>query len=251
MFKLIGTRVLRAGYSGAATFSVAAHTALIAMAVVPFASSASRTHGIVEPRTPAERVRVITFTPRPLREFTKTPTRSTVASRAARKSSLALLKWTPHPVTIDPIELPNLNLDSAFADIDLTAKVADSLDFSGRTLAEVISDAFRIRTARSVNGVYDSESVSRIVNPYPNNPKPAYPRWLQETGVEAEISAHFVVDSTGRVVAKSIKFDTSAHPLFMESIKRALQRSRYLPAEIDGKRVAQLVSQQFAFRIVR
>jgi hypothetical protein len=46
-----------------------------------------------------------------------------------------------------------------------------------------------------------------------------------------------------------VRFPDDAHPLFVASIRRALHRSRYDPAMIGGRPVAQLVEQQFMFRI--
>jgi hypothetical protein len=39
--------------------------------------------------------------------------------------------------------------------------------------------------------------------------------------------------------------------MFLRAVKEALLRSRYLPAELAGTRVRQLVQQQFSFVIVR
>jgi hypothetical protein len=74
---------------------------------------------------------------------------------------------------------------------------------------------------------------------------------LAAASVEAAFVVRFVVDSTGRIRDKSLEFPGKAHPLFVDAVRRALLRSRYLPAEVDGRRVAQLVSQEFIFRMER
>jgi protein TonB len=61
----------------------------------------------------------------------------------------------------------------------------------------------------------------------------------------------FVLDTTGRVDAKSIEFPTTVHPLFIRAVQNALLRSRYFPAELGGMRVRQFVAQQFKFILNR
>jgi TonB family protein len=73
---------------------------------------------------------------------------------------------------------------------------------------------------------------------------------LRRQGVEASFVVRFVVDTTGQVDENKIEFPTTAHRLFVESVKAALLRSRYFPAVLGGRHVAQLVQQEFRFRMV-
>ena len=87
--------------------------------------------------------------------------------------------------------------------------------------------------------------------PYPDNPKPVYPPSMLSAGIETAFVVQFVVDTTGRVDDHSLKFPASAGRLFVDAVQRVLLRSRYRPAELGGRRVAQFVEQQFTFRIAR
>jgi TonB family protein len=92
--------------------------------------------------------------------------------------------------------------------------------------------------------------VERIVAAAPGNPEPRYPEPLRRMGVEGRFVVRFVVDTTGQVEENQIEFPSTAHRLFVESVRTALLRSRYFPAMLGGRRVAQLVEQEFRFKMV-
>lgn len=91
------------------------------------------------------------------------------------------------------------------------------------------------------------EGVDREVVPLPSNPAPRYPASLRAAGIHGSVFARFVVDTTGRVRMETVKVDASDHPLFSEAVIEALRRSRYMPAELRGRKVPQLVVQPFVF----
>jgi len=136
-------------------------------------------------------------------------------------------------------------------DIELTSKVNDSLDFARGSLADVIGSVLGVHHPDPINGVYTAESVDKVMTPFGRNPRPEYPSSLAATAMEADFVVRFVVDSTGLVLEKSVEFLGATHPLFVAAVRRALLRSHYLPAEMDGRRVPQLVSQEFVFRMAR
>jgi TonB family protein len=102
-----------------------------------------------------------------------------------------------------------------------------------------------------VNGVYSQENVDRMVSPRPGNPTPRYPGVLQDMRIEGEFVVKFVVDSTGAVEPDRIEFPSAMHRLFAESVRNALLRSRYFPAQIAGRFVPQMVIQEFRFTMAR
>lgn len=114
-----------------------------------------------------------------------------------------------------------------------------------------IADAIRRLYAAAQNGAYEQDVVEKTVWPRPNNPRPVYPSTMLSAGIEAHVLMRFVVDSTGRVDVKSLVFPQGVHQQFTEAVKRALLRSRYFPAELAGRRVAQHVVQDFIFQIQR
>ena len=83
----------------------------------------------------------------------------------------------------------------------------------------------------------------------PNSATPRYPEILKSAGVEGEVLASFEVDTTGRAVSSSFKVLKTSHELFASAVRNALPNMRFLPAEIGGKKVRQLVQQPFVFAI--
>ncbi len=78
---------------------------------------------------------------------------------------------------------------------------------------------------------------------------PLYPPELLAQGTEGVVFALFVVDSTGLVDSTSVRFLSSAHPMFTTSVREALGQMHFKPAVRGGVRVRQLVEQHFRFRI--
>ena len=65
------------------------------------------------------------------------------------------------------------------------------------------------------------------------------------------VLATFVVDTTGRADPSSFKVLRATHQLFEKAVRDALPRMRFIPAEVGGKKVKQLVQQPFSFAIVK
>lgn len=78
---------------------------------------------------------------------------------------------------------------------------------------------------------------------------PAYPDSLQANGVEGMVLAQFVVDTTGHVERGTFVLLESSHRHFTESVRDALPNMLFRPAEVNGRRIRQLVQQPFVFRI--
>jgi TonB family protein len=91
--------------------------------------------------------------------------------------------------------------------------------------------------------------VDREVVPFPTNPVPRYPAELRMARLEGRVYTRFVVDTTGRVIMRSVLVDTADHPAFADAVIEALRRSRFQPAEFRGRKVPQLVSRPFIFVI--
>jgi protein TonB len=89
------------------------------------------------------------------------------------------------------------------------------------------------------------------VVPAPGNQGPRYPEILKSANVEGEVLAQFVVDTSGRVEIGTFKVLKSSHELFTQAVKTSLQSAKYLPAEVGGRRVKQLVQQPFQFQLTK
>jgi protein TonB len=99
---------------------------------------------------------------------------------------------------------------------------------------------------------YFEFQVEKPVTPAPGSPSPpAYPALARQAGIEGEVLAQFVVDTTGRAEPSSLKVLKSSHDIFVESVRNALPEMRFVPAEVGGRKVKQLVQQPFTYSIAR
>lgn len=145
-----------------------------------------------------------------------------------------------------PIEIPDV-----IPDIDLTKKVTDEADFSGKGVAGGVAKGVEGGTGPVNDQPYFEFQVEKQVIQAPGSPAPRYPDILKSGQVEGEVLAQFVVDTTGRAQPGSFKVLKSTHELFTLAVKNALPQMRFLPAEIGGRKVKQLVQQPFAFAIAK
>ncbi len=108
-----------------------------------------------------------------------------------------------------------------------------------------------VTTASSSDKPYFEFQLDKPVVQAPGSPAPWYPSTLRQAGVEGEVLVQFVVDTEGRADVATFKVLKSSHELFAQSVSAALPAMRYIPAELGGKRVKQLVQQPFAYAIAR
>jgi outer membrane biosynthesis protein TonB len=194
---------------------------------------------------PLERVHFVVATP------PREAARSTGVTKAKRSAARVAPPLSAPSLALSvPTDVAPVTPNVDDGEIDFTNKVSDSLDFKPRTLADAIGLALVSRRVPPSNGVYTAAGVDRVVMPL-DNPKPVYPRSLESQGVEADFTVMFVVDSTGRVDASTLDVPGDVHRLFADAVRHALSRSRFLPAQISGRPVRQLVSQEFIFRMPR
>lgn len=145
-----------------------------------------------------------------------------------------------------PIKIPEV-----LPEIDLSKKVTNEADFSGKGVAGGIATGVVGGTGPVTSDqTFFEFQVEKQVSPAGNN-APSYPDLLRQANVEGEVLAQFVVDTTGRVDMSTFKVLKSSHDLFTKAVQQALQRARYYPAEIGGRKVKQLVQQPFNFALTR
>jgi len=147
-----------------------------------------------------------------------------------------------------PIEIPNV-----IPDIDLSKKVTDEADFSGKGVAGGIAKGVEGGKGPVPQGdqPYFDFQVEKPVVMAPGAQGPQYPDMLRTAGIEGTVLAQFVVDTTGRAEMSTFKVLKSDNDLFSNAVKNALQRMRFLPAEVGGRKVKQLVQQPFQFSLNR
>lgn len=154
------------------------------------------------------------------------------------------------PVNV-PIELPK---------VDLSAKVTNEADFSGKGVAGGKASGKEGGTGEKEGGstapaidpnkAYSEDQVEQVVAPI-SGTQVEYPESMRSSGVEGQVDAQFVVDENGRVQGGSLKVLNSPNSAFADAVKRALSGMRFRPAKIGSTKVSQVVQQSFKFRLDR
>jgi periplasmic protein TonB len=210
-----------------AVVSVTAHTAVIAAAL--YATAQAR----VEPARSAPPVRPIYF---PLAQI-PAHTASADAIRSIHSDGRGLIFVEPR----FDIRIPTL---------DMSGVVSKATDFGSGTIGATGGNSGEGATAPT-GGTFRADQVEKQVSVAPGSPPPRYPEILRSSGVEGQVTALFVVDETGRAEEDSVRFVRSDNPLFENAVKQALHRMRFVPAEIGGRKVRQLVLMPFVFTLAR
>jgi Gram-negative bacterial TonB protein C-terminal len=93
-----------------------------------------------------------------------------------------------------------------------------------------------------------ARDVTKPATPVPGNRGPVYPAGLAEERIRATISTMFVVDEVGQPDLSTFRvLNTSPNERFVDSIREALQRTRFVPAKKDDEWVPQVVQYTYDF----
>lgn len=145
-----------------------------------------------------------------------------------------------------PIKIPDV-----LPEIDLSKKVTDESDFSGKGVAGGIGKGVvggTVPANLDANQTFFDFQVEKQAG-VAQTVQPRYPDMLRSANIEGEVVAQFVVDTTGRAEMSSFKVIKSSHDLFVSSVRSALQQMRFFPAEVGGRKVRQLVQMPFVFSL--
>jgi protein TonB len=147
-----------------------------------------------------------------------------------------------------PIKIPDV-----LPDIDLSKKVTNEEDFTGKGVAGGVAKGIVGGTPQPVNDnqTYFEFQVEKQVSPFPGNPAPRYPDMLRSANVEGEVLAQFVVDSLGKADMSTFKVLKATHDLFTNAVKASLPNMKFYPAEVGGRKVRQLVQMPFQFSLTK
>jgi len=144
-----------------------------------------------------------------------------------------------------------VNIPDVIPEIDLSKKLTNEADFSGKGVAGGIASGVVGGTPQVIdnNQTFFDFQVEKPVAPVPGTGSPRYPDILRSSSIEGEVLAQFVVDTTGRVEVATFKVIRTSHELFSASVRQALPQMRFLAAEVGGRKVKQLVQQPFVFAL--
>lgn len=149
-------------------------------------------------------------------------------------------------VLVAPPKIPDV-----IPDVDLTKSVTNEADFSGKGVAGGKASGVGNGPPVNTDQPYFEFQVEKPAQSLPNNPSPRYPDILRQGGVEGRVIAQFTVDTTGRAEMNSFKVIESSHDLFTAAVRNVLPNMRFIPAEVGGRKVRQLVQQPFVFGIAK
>lgn len=223
---------------GGAALSASLHAAIIGATLAATGISAEA------PRRAAPRAQALVYV-RPVAQPPRSAPPARTAPRAvARAPQDPPVVVPPTPLVVDPVMVPSTlppSSEPLGAPFDSTASVANSAAGGGHGVGDVRAGDDTPLSATSVD---------REVVPL-KGVTPRYPGVLASAGVEGTVVMQFVVDTLGRVERASIRAMRVDQALFEQSVRDALARMRFVPAEAGGRKVRQLVEQPFTFALGR
>ena len=236
--QLIESKPHKQKMAGGTMFSLVFHGALIATAVVLTARA-----GIADDKTKAEKIQFVEMKkepPKPKPKEPPPPPPKDVVVKAPPPKGFQVLRA---PVEI-PIKIP---------DIDLSKKVTDEADFSGKGVKGGVAKGVEGGVPQTIdaNQTYYEFQVEKPVAQIPGTGAPRYPDALRSSGVEGEVQAQFVVNEEGKADVGTFKVLKATNDLFANAVRSALPNMRFYAAEVGGKKVKQLVQQSFQFKLDR
>lgn len=143
-----------------------------------------------------------------------------------------------------------VNIPDQLPDVDLPARPANNDDWLGKLVPDGRGIG-TIGTAPAGSGIYLSSQVDEPVVAAPGSVGPRYPEILRAAGVQGDVVVTFVVDTTGRADPSSLVILKETDRLFGAAVRNALPAMRFIPAKAGGRRVKQQVQQPFVFSIIK
>lgn len=246
--------------SGGTIASIAFHTGLVLFAV--FATARA---GIVKDE--AAKATKVNFvkTAEPPKPVEKKPEPAPpVKKQPVAKRTATVVPPAPKPVAAPPqgfkVLAAPIAIPTKIPDIDLSAKVTNEADFSGKGVRGGAGDG-KAGSSGSTEGAgagagidpntaYSDFQVERQVQAISGTNIP-YPEGMRSSGVEGKVEAQFVVDENGRVQIGTFKVLDATNDTFASAVRSALSRMRFRPAQIGKMNVSQVVQQAFVFKLNR
>lgn len=230
---LIESKPKKARSTGATVFSIVLHSVVIGASVFATASA-----GLEEADEKVEQV-----------DFVEVKKEEPPPPDEKPPPPPDMVAAPPPPKGFQVLTAP-VNIPDVIPEIDLSKKLTNEDDFSGKGVVGGIAKGVVGGTAPVIQDQpYFDFQVEKPVVPAPGSQGPRYPDILRSAGVEGEVLATFVVDTTGRVERATFKVLKKSHDLFEIAVRNALPGMRFLPAEVGGRKVKQLVQQPFVFSL--
>jgi Gram-negative bacterial TonB protein C-terminal len=116
---------------------------------------------------------------------------------------------------------------------------------SGKTIEQIFSVP---DVPASFAAALFARDVTKPAAPVPGSRGPVYPAGLAEEGIRATISTMFVVNEVGQPDITTLRvLNTAPNERFVQSIREALERTRFVPAKKGDDWVPQVVQYTYDF----
>ncbi len=241
--RLIESARARERRRGGVVLSVVAHAALVALAIVA-TTRTGRTNEIAAPLPDI----VYRTMPDDVRPADRGGPSSGGDGRSAERTPTTGGPTVDVPTTI-PDRIPDLDVDVG-RDIGRITRTPDvGLGRSSVGGRDGLGGGGAPGGGPGADGVWSAHVVEVPAAPHADNPVPSYPDLLRTAGAAGQVTAEFVVDSTGRVRPGTLRIVASTHELFAVSVRRTIPSMRFLPARAQGRAVPQLVRMPFVFEV--
>jgi TonB family protein len=153
----------------------------------------------------------------------------------------------PPPEVLQPMPTPN-EIPPAIPPIDLR-RPFDPHDFAGVANEGGVSDSIGGSTGVRPHGIYEATNAFEGFEPAVllSQNTPEYPAALLSAGLTGVVTLEFVIDTTGKVEAGSIRVIESSHPAFANAARAAVLGARFRPARLLRHPVRQITRQRVRF----
>lgn len=169
-----------------------------------------------------------------------------IAQRQPRNAVATMLASSPSDLTrrISGMTMPRPSHPRLRA-AGLALLTAIAVACSGKVGADLATSPTSGAVATTEVTFYSPEGATPAV--LLEQPSLVYPSTLRSTGVQGEVLAMFVVDSTGRVLDGSLRIVRSPDSLFTRAVREMVAEMRFDPPRLNGRKIRQLVQQSFVF----
>lgn len=224
---LVASKVTEKKPFGSAVMSVAIQAALLYGAVVATRGAAETIREIIQDTT-----MVFLEPPKPEAPPEAPPPEAIVAANPPPKGFQTVIAVSEIPTEIPPV--------------DLTQKFNPD-DFTGKGVEGGIAAGVVGGTGPVIEGevflAAELEDRPRLIS----IEEPRYPPVLESAGITGRVVFDFIVDTLGRVSARSIKVISSTNKAFETPAIDALRTALFSPGKVQGDPVQVLVRQAISF----
>ena len=165
---------------------------------------------------------------------------------------------TPDPATLSPT-LPQLSL-RAIPIPSIPQTALPPIELRGPALPDLVIQGGNHRSANLgtgpgglgellSGGIVSAGLVDQVPRLIGSAAPPRYPAALRASGMSGRVVVRFVVDTLGRAEVGDVVMVEATHALFADAVREALERYRFSPGAVEGRKVRTLVQLPFTFSL--